>query len=480
MSLNVLKKIGALYYFRSSQFSHFIANGKNAHPYILRAFYALGMYQSAIQLPIKPDKTSVETLLAKVASHAACGEIEHVTQLIQLIEKKFPSSIEKLVDVLTPFDSMSALALAQKYHVCSLRVIALLLRHHKNEEARQLLEHCDLKSDQDHMNFYLLKIQLDSTSKNALDYLNKIYIQHQLSPIAKILNDQVMSITNLSAQPNKRLNTTPLISILMTAYNSESYIASTLNSLLCQSLTNIELIIIDDQSTDNTWQIINEYARKDCRIRPYRQPINAGTYAAKNRALSIAQGEFVVCHDADDWSHPQRLELQLQPLLDNKKLVATVSNWFRLSDQGEIYSRSIYPLIRLNPSSLFFRRKLIMKKLGFWDTVRTGADSEFLRRVKLQFGHQAIHKINLPLAIGAHHENSLMNAPDTGFINQCMPLSRLHYWESWNNWHITALKNKTSLYIKPFLLAHERQFSAPEQLLLDDQVLSQYQNVQMN
>lgn len=476
MSLIVFKKIGAIYYFKRSQFSHFVAIGGNSRSSMLRALYALGMYQSVLKLSIKNSSLPCEALLAKVASYAACDEPEQVSQLIQLIEKRFPTAIESLIEVLTPFDSRSALTLAQKYNIHSLRVVALLLRHHVIDEAQQVLNRCTLQSEQDKMNFYLLKIQLNHNPFKALEYLNQIYLQQQLLPISKRSETQALSIINLSAQPKKRISSTPLISILMTAYNSENYIASTLNSLLNQSLTNIELIIVDDQSTDETWNIINQYAQKDCRVKPYQQPINAGTYTAKNRALSIAQGEFVVCHDSDDWSHPQRLELQLQPLLSNHKLVATVSNWFRLSDQGEIYSRSIYPLIRLNPSSLFFRRKLVMAKLGFWDTVRTGADSEFLRRVKLQFGHQAIHKVNLPLAIGAHHENSLMNAPDTGFISQKMPLSRLHYWESWNHWHIDALKNKTSLYMKPFLLKHERKFLAPEQLLLDDQVLSQYQN----
>lgn len=115
-----------------------------------------------------------------------------------------------------------------------------------------------------------------------------------------------------------------------------------------------------------------------------------------------------------------------------------------------------------------------MKQIGFWDSVRTGADSEFLNRIKLQFGEKSVKKFKLPLAIGAHHENSLMNAPDTGFVNQRIPQDRLEYWESWNRWHIQAIQHSQNLFIKPFLQSSERKFSAPKALLIENQVLNAY------
>ena len=99
------------------------------------------------------------------------------------------------------------------------------------------------------------------------------------------------------------------ISILMACYNSERYIRETLDSLVSQSLKDIQIICIDDASTDNTVNIIEVYQRKDDRISLICQPRNGGQAKARNKGLEIAEGEFITMVDSDDVLSEDSLEL---------------------------------------------------------------------------------------------------------------------------------------------------------------------------
>ena len=99
------------------------------------------------------------------------------------------------------------------------------------------------------------------------------------------------------------------ISVVMPAYNAEQYIAEAIESILNQTFTDFELIIIDDGSTDRTIEIIEGY--KDPRIRFYRNEQNAGVALTLNRGIELAKGEFVARMDSDDIAELNRLEMQL-------------------------------------------------------------------------------------------------------------------------------------------------------------------------
>jgi len=98
----------------------------------------------------------------------------------------------------------------------------------------------------------------------------------------------------------------PLVSIMMPAYNAGKYIGRAIESVLAQTYENWELIIIDDCSTDNTYEIAASY--KDPRIRILRQEQNMGVGSSRNDALSASRGQWVAVLDADDEWLPQRLE----------------------------------------------------------------------------------------------------------------------------------------------------------------------------
>ena len=108
--------------------------------------------------------------------------------------------------------------------------------------------------------------------------------------------------------------TAPLVSVLLTAYNREDYLAASIESVLAQTWSNLELIIVDDQSTDSSLQIARDYARRDARIRVHANDRNRGDYPNRNHAASFAQGEFLKFHDSDDVMYPHCLEVMVHYL----------------------------------------------------------------------------------------------------------------------------------------------------------------------
>lgn len=100
----------------------------------------------------------------------------------------------------------------------------------------------------------------------------------------------------------------PLVSVLMTVYNREKYIAAAIESVLASTYTNWELIIVDDQSNDNSVGIAQSYAKKDQRIEVYINQKNLGDYPNRNQAAAYAKGKYLKYVDADDLIYPYGLE----------------------------------------------------------------------------------------------------------------------------------------------------------------------------
>lgn len=103
----------------------------------------------------------------------------------------------------------------------------------------------------------------------------------------------------------------PRVSVVMPVYNSATHMRRPIESVLAQSLTDLELILVDDGSTDDSWAMIERYAAADPRINAVRLPRNEGVAAARNEALQRARGEYIAFLDSDDGWHPRKLELQL-------------------------------------------------------------------------------------------------------------------------------------------------------------------------
>ena len=109
----------------------------------------------------------------------------------------------------------------------------------------------------------------------------------------------------------------PRISVVMPAYNAEKYIGEAIESILQQTFSDFEYIIIDDGSTDRTWEIIQEYAQKDERIVIIQNKENLQISATLNKGIQMARWEYIARMDADDISMPERFEKQIAFLDDN-------------------------------------------------------------------------------------------------------------------------------------------------------------------
>lgn len=122
---------------------------------------------------------------------------------------------------------------------------------------------------------------------------------------------------------------TPRISVLMPAYNSEKYIAESIESILNQSFKDFEFIIINDGSTDGTAKIIKEYAKNDSRIRFVNHSKNKGLIGVLNEGLGLATGEYIARMDSDDISLPSRFEKQIA-YMDAHPECGVLGTWFQV------------------------------------------------------------------------------------------------------------------------------------------------------
>jgi len=139
-------------------------------------------------------------------------------------------------------------------------------------------------------------------------------------------------------------NVNPKISVMMTVYNAEKYIREAIESILNQTFSDFEFIILDDHSTDNSYEIINEYAKRDNRILVLSNEKNLGIAESRTKCIKYAKGKYIAIADADDISVPTRFEKQLK-YLEKHKECGVVGSFIQLfdSETGKIIgSRKYY------------------------------------------------------------------------------------------------------------------------------------------
>ncbi len=125
----------------------------------------------------------------------------------------------------------------------------------------------------------------------------------------------------------------PLVSIITPSYNTGRFIGETIESVLAQTFPEWEMIIVDDASTDNSPQIIRQYAGKDPRIKPVFLKENKGQGPARNIATDMAQGRYLAFLDSDDIWHPEKLEKHLAFMQQTGAVFSHTSYGF-IDEQG--------------------------------------------------------------------------------------------------------------------------------------------------
>lgn len=116
----------------------------------------------------------------------------------------------------------------------------------------------------------------------------------------------------------------PLLSVIVPVYDVEKYLPKCLDSLLAQTWRNLEIIVVDDGSPDGSWDIMQDYARRDSRIRLHRQK-NGGLSAARNAGLELARGEWIGFMDSDDYAAPEMYETLYRAATEHDAQMAVCS-----------------------------------------------------------------------------------------------------------------------------------------------------------
>lgn len=189
----------------------------------------------------------------------------------------------------------------------------------------------------------------------------------------------------------------PKVSIIVPVYNAEKYLQECVESVLCQTLSDIELILVDDGSTDSSPTLCDQYAAQDRRVKVIHKP-NGRAASARNAGLRAASGEYVAFVDADDWISPDMYEKMLQTNAD-----VTLCDYVRFQGEKQFpftqpniaagfYNKAqireiIYPHlvmdgieypITISNWALLIRREVIVKnRLSYREDIRISEDAPF-------------------------------------------------------------------------------------------------------
>ncbi|MGI6745549.1 MAG: putative teichuronic acid biosynthesis glycosyltransferase TuaG [Firmicutes bacterium ADurb.Bin300] len=203
------------------------------------------------------------------------------------------------------------------------------------------------------------------------------------------------------------------ISVVMPAYNAESFIEDAVNSVLAQTFEDYELIIIDDCSGDNTYEMIEGFARKDSRIRVYRNEKNSGVSFTRNFGISVARYKWIAFLDSDDMWRPKKLEKQLELLKEHPNAIITYTGSSFIDFEGTPFSYNLpaVPVITykellkhnlLSCSSVMVKKDVIKRIKMAHDKMHEDYSAwlQILREYEYAFG------INEPLLVYRISKNS--------------------------------------------------------------------------
>jgi FkbM family methyltransferase len=322
---------------------------------------------------------------------------------------------------------------------------------------------------------HLLRCLLVHSDESAwLACLNQYLLPFGVAPLA-LAERGHSRFQRLRARTVRRIEQGPLVSVIMPAFNAGETLEFAATSVLNQTWRNLELIIVDDASSDTTWSIAKSLAAADDRVRILRNVANVGPYVSKNIGLRVAAGEYVTGHDADDWAHPERVEAHLAAMrASGPNVRASLAGMLRMTTEGR--------LTRFAPRgpnthdgalvagfiSALFEARFLKQVLGGWDTVRFAGDSELIARAERvtggplpRFAHLGMICLDSPVGLTNHPEFGY--SPALG-----MSTCRKAYRESFKAWHETVTPGDAYL---PFPHV-DRFFALPPELTVDSAMLA--------
>lgn len=254
-------------------------------------------------------------------------------------------------------------------------------------------------------------------------------------------------------------NTKPFISVLMPIYNCEDYIQEAVESILNQTYTNYELIIIDDASTDATVEIIKTY--KDERINLIVKPENTGYTNSLNNGLKIAKGKYIARMDGDDISLPTRFEKQVAVLEANPNIVVCGSVFKiigsnKLNTNPETHEEIKMALLQDSaighPTSMLRKSTLEENNVEYDTSMQPAEDYDLWVRL-LKYGE--LYNIQEPLFLYRVHEGQVSNVKR---VKQSYNGSRSRF-NILTNLKFTYTEEERTIYLKLFTFNERLTFN---------------------
>jgi glycosyltransferase involved in cell wall biosynthesis len=199
----------------------------------------------------------------------------------------------------------------------------------------------------------------------------------------------------------------PLVSVIVGAYNAEEFIGRTLESVLAQTYQNMEVLVIDDGSTDRTLEIVNHYAAQNSRLKLLSES-HLGICEARNKGIAASNGEFVAPIDSDDIWHKDKLKEQVKCILRGGPNVGLVYSWSVMIDKndiailgmahdcsGDVFPNLIYSNFVGNGSAALIRRSCFNTVGGFDVELPACIDWDLYLRIAEQYEFRVVPKFHI-------------------------------------------------------------------------------------
>ena len=214
----------------------------------------------------------------------------------------------------------------------------------------------------------------------------------------------------------------PTVSVVIATHNYARFLPEALQSVLSQTYTDWECIIVDDASTDNTEEIAREWMAKDIRFRYIKNERNLGEAGTRNVGNATARGEYIAVLDADDWWELDKLELQMQAFADNSNaLICYAGAIVHENDTKRIWNIETHIkdefdyALRVGdqcPHGSVIVKKQTLAEVGGYDvSLPPAADWDLWLRVMFRFGAESFSGIDKPLLHYRIHGNNISGNP---------------------------------------------------------------------
>jgi glycosyltransferase involved in cell wall biosynthesis len=263
----------------------------------------------------------------------------------------------------------------------------------------------------------------------------------------------------------------PAVTVLMAVHNTDAYLQDAIESVRAQSLANLELVIVDDGSTDDSWPIISAAAARDHRIGARRRATAGGASRALNEGLAVATAQYITRQDGDDVSLPTRLEEQVA-FLEGEPTAGAVGTQATLIDrQGKRLSETSFPINDHDIQSMLIEsmcfvgptvmaRRSAFARAGLWfdDELSGTEDYDFVLRLSEV---ARLHNLDRPLYLYRQHGASVSHRQrPQQLARKAMAVERAVRRRHGENPPLGAWKDVARDYLRAAVVAHASDVGA--------------------